>query len=49
MPQRRQPAPTMNRAMTHFFGGGYAGLVPRRDRADSGNGLSNGVMFVNNR
>jgi flagellin len=36
--------------MTHFFGGGYTQASFLAEvQADSGNGLSNGVMFVNNR
>ena len=43
-------APTMDQAMTHFFGGGYTQASFLAEiQADSGNGLSNGVMFVNNR
>jgi flagellin len=42
-------APTMDQALTHFFGGGYnqASLLAEI-QADSGNGLSNGVMFIKN-
>ena len=43
-------APTMDQAMSHFFGGGYTQASFLAElQADSGNGLSNGVMFVNNR
>lgn len=43
-------APTMDQALTHFFGGGYtqASLLSEI-QADSGNGLSNGVMYIKNR
>jgi flagellin len=42
-------APTMDQAMTHFFGGGYTQASFLTEiQADSGNGLSNGVMFVKN-
>ena len=40
-------APTMDQAMTHFFGAGYTqSSFLTEIQADSGNGLSNGVMFV---
>ena len=43
-------APTMDQAMTHFFGGGYTQASFLAEiQADSGNGLSNGVMFVKNK
>jgi flagellin len=43
-------APTMDQALTHFFGGGYdQDALLAEIQADSGNGLSNGVMFVKNR
>jgi flagellin len=43
-------APTMDQALTHFFGGGYDQAAFLAEiQADSGNGLSNGVMFVKNR
>ena len=43
-------APTMDQAMAHFFGGGYSQASFLSEiQADSGNGLSNGVMFVKNR
>jgi flagellin len=43
-------APTMDQAMTHFFGGGYTQASFLTEiQADSGNGLSNGVMFVKNK
>jgi flagellin len=39
----------MDQAMTHFFGGGYTQASFLTEiQADSGNGLSNGVMFVKN-
>jgi flagellin len=43
-------APTMDQALTHFFGGGYtqASLLTEI-QADSGNGTSNGVVFVKTR
>ncbi len=41
-------APTMDQAMTHFFGSGYTQASFLTEiQTDSGNGLSNGVMFVN--
>jgi flagellin len=40
-------APTMDQALAHFFGGGYTQATLLSEiQADSGNGLSNGVMFV---
>lgn len=43
-------APTMDQAMTNFFGSGYTQASFLAEiQADSGNGLSNGVMFVLNR
>ena len=43
-------APTMDQAMTHFFGGGYTQASFLSEiQADSGNGLSNGVMYVKTR
>jgi flagellin len=43
-------APTMDQAMTHFFGGGYTQASFLAEiQADSGNGLSNGVVFVKDR
>lgn len=40
-------APTMDQALTHFFGAGYTqSSFLAEIQADSGNGLSNGVMFV---
>lgn len=43
-------APTMNEAMEHFFGSGYnQASFLAEIQADSGNGLSNGVMFVKER
>lgn len=40
-------APTMDQAMTHFFGAGYTqSSFLTEIQADSGNGLSNGVVFV---
>jgi flagellin len=45
-----QGAPTMDQAMTHFFGGGYTQASFLTEiQADSGNGQSNGVVFVLNR
>lgn len=43
-------APTMDQAMTHFFGAGYTQASFLAEiQAAAGNGLSNGVNFVNNR
>lgn len=43
-------APTMDQAMTHFFGGGYTQASFLAElQADSGNGQSNGVVFVLNK
>ena len=43
-------APTMDQALVHFFGGGYNQAAFLAEiQADSGNGLSNGVMFVKNK
>jgi flagellin len=43
-------APTMDQALAHFFGGGYTQASFLAEiQADSGNGLSNGVMFIKNR
>src|SRR5690606_18164536 len=43
-------APTMDEALEHFFGGGYDQAAFFAElQSDSGNGLSNGVMFVKNR
>jgi len=43
-------APTMDDAMEHFFGSGYDQAAFFAEiQADSGNGLSNGVMFVKNK
>jgi flagellin len=42
-------APTLDQAMTQFFGPGYTEASFLTEiQADSGNGLSNGVMFVKN-
>lgn len=43
-------APTMDEALEHFFGSGYDQAAFFAElQSDSGNGLSNGVMFVKNR
>lgn len=43
-------APTMDQALEHFFGSGYdQDAFIAELQADSGNGLSNGVMFVKER
>jgi flagellin len=43
-------APTMDQAMTRFFGSGYTQASFLTEiQADSGNGLSNGTMFVKNK